>query len=531
MAVMHPALEDAVFPNESEKKVYLELEKQLNNFTHVFYSLRWINADSGINSMGEADFVILDPNYGYLAVEVKGGVQIKRDHMTWWLQETTWPAKWRRLKEDPYEQARKSQFALRDYYRHVANRDVNFTYGSIVIFPFYDVPEDISVEFTETNTVMYSQMDDLQRRVNAAFISFSKSRGKITTDDFTRFIDVLDVCACSNPPIGACVENSYQELVDEGSTQRAFISMLRHFKQAIFAGAAGTGKTYMAVLKAEELATHGVKPLYVCYNTLNAQRVADYFKDNSIQADAMTFHYLMCKTVKRSIIPENEELLQLLDTSAPIKYDAILVDEAQDLNPIWAKAIKQYFLRNSDSYLYVYYDEDQDIFNRNLGSAFEIQYPPFVLQKNLRNTSTIWKWTSQRTGLGIQAIANNVDGLVPIVSDCHKQKSIIGKNVLVKWLKELKENGISADDITILMDLSPGKSLIKGENNLAGFPLQFLSLEEGKEEGCISVCTIQAFKGLESPVVICLLSKNHVDKKLEYVGFSRAKCLLYVLYY
>ena len=527
---MHPTLEDAIFPNESEKKVFIEFQHQLNSHTHVFYSLRWVNTEKkGLDRMGEADFVILDPNYGFLTVEVKGGIRIKNDHEKWSIQETAVPVKWRKLTHSPYEQARKSQFALRDYYQSVANRAVNFTFGSIVVFPFYDVTEEISAEFTENNTIVRSQMNDLQRRINAAFISFSQSKGKITKDDFDKIKDVLDICASSEPPIGACFENSYQELLAEGETQEAFIAMLRHYKQAIFAGAAGTGKTYMAMIKARDLASQGLRTLYVCYNNLNASRVAEQFKENGITADAMTFHFLMTKTVKQHVIPEGEELLQLLEQKATEKYDAILVDEAQDLNQYWAVALKKYFLKDDNSYLYVFFDEDQDIFNRNLGTAFNIPYPPFVLQRNLRNTSAIWNWTSQGTGLGLQAVSNNVDGLQPRVFKANKK--LLAMNELEKWLQELNNNNISANDITILTDTPFQYSLIKGRNNIAGYPFQFISLEEGKEDGCITVCTIQSYKGLEAPVVICLLKEGQYNKKLEYVGFSRAKCLLYVMYY
>ena len=530
MAIMHPAPKDVVFATESEKKVYYELQNQLNNAIHVFYSLRWVNTEkTGLDRMGEADFVILDPNYGFLTVEVKGGIAIRNIYDNWAIKDSSSSDKWRPLNESPYQQARKSQFALRDYYQNVANRQINFAFGSIVIFPFYDVNEDISPEYTSNNTITWSQMDDLQRRINAAFISFSKSRGKITKDDFNRFKEVLDICVSSEPPIDVCYKKSYQGLLQEGDTQEAFITMLCHYKQAIFTGAAGTGKTYMAMIKARELASKGLKTLYICYNTLNANHVAEQFVENEISADAMTFHFLVTRTIKRQIPPNDEELFQLLEFSNPEKYDAILVDEAQDFDRGWALALKKYFLKSEDSYLYVFFDEDQDIYNRNLGTAFDIPYPPFVLQRNLRNTAAIWNWTSQGTGLGLQAVANNVDGLQPKVYKASKK--VLALNELEKWLKELKYNNVNANDITILTDTVFQYSIIKGINNIAGYPFQFISLEDGKEDGCISVCTIQSFKGLEAPVVICLIKNGHNDKKLEYVGYSRAKCLLYVMYY
>ena len=42
MAIMHPAPDNVVFSNPySERKVYEEFQRQLNDHIHVFYSLQY----------------------------------------------------------------------------------------------------------------------------------------------------------------------------------------------------------------------------------------------------------------------------------------------------------------------------------------------------------------------------------------------------------------------------------------------------------------------------------------------------------
>lgn len=73
------------------------------------------------------------------------------------------------------------------------------------------------------------------------------------------------------------------------------------------------------------------------------------------------------------------------------QYDCIIVDEAQDFNEEWAYCVKLLLKDQKQSYLYVFYDENQNIFKRNFGNAFMIDYPPFILTENIRNTAGIYK--------------------------------------------------------------------------------------------------------------------------------------------
>ena len=529
MAIMHPAPDNVVFSNPySERKVYEEFQRQLNDHIHVFYSLQWIvPKEKGKDLIGEADFIIVDPDNGILVVEVKGGHKIFVDGPRWTIQDSPDPMD-RHDTKNPYDQARKSRFALKELYESSTNRKLQCAYGSIVVFPFYDVNSSISREYTENNTITYSKMDSLQKWINTAFISVCGSKKQMTKDEFDHVIGLLDECASSDPPIGASLEKTMDELQDVSVSQDATISMLYYYDKAIFVGAAGTGKTYMAISKATEAANQGKKTLYICFNTLNAKRVKQYFEEKDLSVDVMTFHHLMGHMLHRKIGVNEEISDEEIQRHSIEPYDAIMVDEAKDLSNNWASIIRKYLLSNDSPILYVFYDEDQNIFNKDFGAAFEINYPPFILKRNLRNTSTIWQWTCMNTEMGKESIPNYVEGIRPYIY--RAAKKIAGINELERKLRELRDNNVAAGDIVILTDVGKAFSLIKDCPNLGGYPLLDLTQEE-YEDDCVANCTIQAYKGLESPVVFCLLKDGYHDKALEYVAFSRAKSLLYVIYY
>lgn len=109
MAKFIPSITPEDFNNSyGEKKVYEALQTLDDSYT-VFYSLSWI----GINeqrTLGEADFVIVNPEKGILVIEVKSG-DIKYTDGEW-IQTNTLTGYSKKI--DPYNQARKSQFELID---------------------------------------------------------------------------------------------------------------------------------------------------------------------------------------------------------------------------------------------------------------------------------------------------------------------------------------------------------------------------------------------------------------------------------
>ena len=134
MAIMYPKSLDEYVPTDSEKLVYYSLKTQLPDQFEVFYSVSWSELEKGkrlINS--EADFVVLDPEQGFICLEVKGG-NVRVHDGEWYVSDSFHGE--RHLNVSPYEQAEKSMYHFIKVYANRYNYTYKGTYGAGVVFPF-----------------------------------------------------------------------------------------------------------------------------------------------------------------------------------------------------------------------------------------------------------------------------------------------------------------------------------------------------------------------------------------------------------
>ena len=159
MAIMHPPRLLKMRQIESEYKFFEACRTQLSDKFHVFYSLRWWKNAEGKREEGECDFLIFSPEYGFLCVEVKGEDGIDKNGRTWSLLDQKNGD--RLLHMSPYEQASKSMYYFRDAYKEEYDMDFHGIYGSAAAFPFYCIPEHLTVDAPPALTIDPKDMDHL----------------------------------------------------------------------------------------------------------------------------------------------------------------------------------------------------------------------------------------------------------------------------------------------------------------------------------------------------------------------------------
>ena len=98
------------FETPSEQQVWEILRDQLGEDDVLMASVRV----SDERKDHEADLLVLMPDHGIVAIEVKGG-SVWHDQ-GWWIQRGKGPE-----PIDPVAQAREAAYALRDYVRHDAD--------------------------------------------------------------------------------------------------------------------------------------------------------------------------------------------------------------------------------------------------------------------------------------------------------------------------------------------------------------------------------------------------------------------------
>jgi superfamily I DNA and RNA helicase len=319
-------------------------------------------------------------------------------------------------------------------------------------------------------------------------------------------------------------------------------------RRAVICGGAGTGKTLLALERARELAAQGLKTLLVCYN----RPLADYLKAAAQGVDnlhAMTFHQL-CEwriavargeTGKDFLVEaiaayptadyfklQMPFALALAVERTKFRYDAIIVDEAQDFAAEFWLGLDTLLASETDSWLYVFFDHNQAIYAD--APMPPINDAPFVLTANCRNTSIIHA-LAYRYYSGPETDASGIAGAeVEVMSRSSEAKR-------VGWIQELvskliSEEGVSPADIAILVVRGATQALFDA---LASHRLPrgaSWGIRQHRLDGHVVVDTVSRFKGLESAIVILCGFEDadaRTDCELFYVGLSRAKSRVYLV--
>lgn len=540
MATMHPTSITKRKHVPSEEKFFNACRDQLSSKYHVFFSVRWYSEEQGKRIDSECDFLIFNPDYGFLCVECKGGRGIYIDNEdndeTWYLEEFDGD---RKLRCSPYKQAEESMRFFKRYYEEELETAYPGVYGNAVAFPNFVVSSPITIESPLALTIDAEDMENLQTRIVEIFRYFNVKKGGrssfMAPDAQSKFISLINKRIALSIAAGALIEDKGRELVEINQTQDVVIDLLAHYPRAFIIGGAGTGKTWIGIKKVKRCALAGKKPLYICCNPVLASFVKEQTNSDRIDAysiDELAEVLLGNRAEDAPVIGGCREYSSLLDECGKIKlYDLVVVDEAQDFTEDWAFCAN--LLLKDHGSLYVFYDESQNVFNRSFGDKFFIDSEPFVLRYNIRNTSNIYRYTQERTDLGKDTLVNQIEGVEPDVRVLSRKQAVI--SFIDSTVNKLVDReGVSPNNIVILSNRFLAESVLNDVATVGGYKLVTL---DDQRKNAIIFSTVADFKGLEADVVIFV---NHTYKNeartaevrsVQYTALTRARFYLYVVDY
>jgi len=538
MAIMHPSDITIRKHVPSEEKFFNACRDQLSDKYHVFFSVRWYSEEKGKRIDSECDFLIFNPDYGFLCVECKGGkgiyVENEENDETWFLREFDED---RKLRRSPYKQAEESMRFFKRYYEDELETAYPGIYGNAVAFPNFVVPSPITIESPLALTIDADDMGNLPTRIVEIFRYFNvkKNGGSsfMSPDAQKKFINLINKRVALSIAAGALIEDKERELAEINQTQDVIIDLLAHYPRAFIIGGAGTGKTWIGIKKIKRCISEGKCPLYLCYNDTLAKSVQSNIDSNdadvySIDELALSLLGDSAKTVP--ITNGCKEYSDMFEQLPDLKrYDLVIVDEAQDFTEDWAYCAN--LLVKDKGSLYVFYDENQNVFSRNFGDKFFIDGEPFVLRYNLRNTSNIYQYTLDRTLLGQDTLVNRIEGVEPDVRKLNRKQAVI--SFIDSTINKLvNREGVSPNKITILSNRGLDQSVLNKVYYVGGYPLVAL---ECKNINSITFSTVEDFKGLESDIVIFINhtykgeGKTNALRSVQYTALTRARFYLYVI--
>ncbi len=202
-------------------------------------------------------------------------------------------------------------------------------------------------------------------------------------------------------------------------------------------------------------------------------------------------------------------------------FDAIIVDEAQDFKDEMWIPIPELLKDSQNGILYVFFDDNQRLYTQM--SNVPIDIPPFPLTRNCRNTQRIHTTLMPYAVTNTETTCSGPEGRDVEVISVSGTKT--AKKSLQRLLHRLvNEEIVSHEEIVILTSQSEKRSMWDNDEILGNFILSWDMQTDMNM--AVKVCSIYAYKGLESSVVILSeLDKLHdsVASQLLYVGLSCAR--------
>ncbi len=525
----------------SERYVFDRLRGELPDTITVLHARRFV-LSPGKNRReqeGELDFLVVDPARGMIGLEVKGG-GVRREADGW--ASTGRDGTAHRIS-DPARQAQSAVHAIARYLatdgKMGAGRAV-VRYGWGVVFPDIDVHRDLGPDLPRTHVIDRLDLADPARATTRLFETQKIDGPPLSREAFDALIGRLAPCFHLVPSLGGRLRDEAEALVRLTHEQIRILRAIDRQPRLAIEGAAGTGKTVLAVERARRLAAEGKRVLLLCFNRPLADALAREAKGFEVES----FHGL-CRVLAEKAglvfrIPDRPPAQQrfweqeapelLLDAIANLpdeRWDAVIVDEGQDFRTNWWSVIEELLRDPKNGMLSVFFDPHQNLYGG--GPPADLAAHPYVLAWNCRNTRRIASWCAEQVKAAAEIHPNAPEGEAVEVIRCASQTEAV--DAVRKLLhRYVVEGGLSSDGVVVLSTHNPSRSVLAHHRSLAGLTL--VPLEDRRTADQVRFTSLHRFKGLEADVVILVdvepgertSSPTHL-----YVGASRARHRLAVV--
>lgn len=393
---------EPAFVNNAEREVWERLARHLGDEDVLLANLRLTDHEQD----HEADLVVLMPGSGVVVVEVKGG-SVEVDRQGQWWQHGGGPPR----TIDPVRQAMRSKHALRTYVqadpRWAGSSLTRVRWAHTVVTPYSTVPDDFSLPGCSRDMVHgRGDQQQLTQRVRAVAGVQETNYRVPDQEDVALMVEILSGRNLMVPEVMAEADDREARADRLTQEQAMLLSVTRLLNRVEVRGGAGSGKTVLAMAQAKQLTRgfagkKGQRVALLCYSI----GLGEWFKRTfegegrkSRPAFIGRFEELgrewgaeIHADRNDSQFWEKELPAQMAELAEGLadgrKFDAIIVDEAQDFAEDWWIPLLAALKSPEEGGLYVYSDENQKVFAR-FGRP-PVALVPLVLDHNLRNTRQI----------------------------------------------------------------------------------------------------------------------------------------------
>lgn len=365
MAILHPETYNLLRQDAGlyrELDVIERLEHYLPANYEVFHSVTWFSVHNTHDHHGEIDVVVMSPEGNLLLVEVKAGEVVLHAGEIFKMYNGT---------ESSVNRQCNMQYS--SMVRRLTNAKLRTFVTNCLVLPDYKVDGANIIGFpreriigAESYDALGSQVLDILRSAPTrendinAIRHFLKNEFRVTTD--------LNVLKGQISTASHKLSDGMSLWVPKITSPSGVIRIQ---------GTAGSGKTQLALQLLSDAVINKQKSLYVCFN----RSLADHMRKIAPASALVTnFHELCIEHYRRSVGDPNFSDPNIFAMAAEsyiehhshqeARYDLIIMDEGQDLNPEWVGCIADQL--KPDGRMYLMEDENQRLYERDeydLGGA------------------------------------------------------------------------------------------------------------------------------------------------------------------
>lgn len=511
------------------------------------------------NISGELDFLVLAPEHGIFAIEVKHG-GVKRDGGTWFF--TNRHGKVTTKKKSPFGQVNGTMNSIRTYLlnrladKREYSRYSKILFGTGVAFTSMDEfldfgPEAHSWQILTRQSMtlpIYNYINTLSKGLHEQYKGkywYDHDLSRPTDEECRNIIQILrgdfDI---DYSEINRIIDNDY--LIEEHTKEQfRLLDFLSYNKRCLIQGQAGTGKTIMAIEIARRNILAGKKVALFCFNRqlgLKLKKSIERLFDSTVtKCFVGTFHTFLSDNTNVTVTESGEDKAKFYKETLPFefllqneyipeeeKYDLLILDETQDLiSPFYIEVFNSilkgklkagnwtFFGDFSNQAIYLN-DPTESINLLNEITTFT-KFPP--LRINCRNTKKIANHNTLLTGVDKPDFTGkSIDGDSIVNKFPGKDKQV---ECIEDIVRQLMKEGVPIEKITLLAPKKIENTFLKNS----------LFVDKLLLDG-LTFSTIHSFKGLENIVIIIfgfdeIISQE--SQRLLYVGISRARQRLYLV--
>ena len=550
-----------------ENRLATALEAALKPPWAIYRNVAWLEKRPGAEPAdGEADLVVAHPDLGVMVIEVKGG-RVRRIGGRW---ESVDRKDGAHQIKDPFAQVMREMHGLRRVCEATpawpAGR-VRFTRAVCLPDSAYD--RAMTPDGPREMVIDSSDLGRAGERVSEIFDWWNAS-GDASAEDgapgakgMSALHELLARDLEIPSPLAAGVASDEARIITLSESQFAALDMLAAQRRAVILGVAGSGKTLLAAEKARRLAAQGFEVLLTCFN----RPLAEYLAATIGRLDRVTvstFHRLAEKFGQEAglvgPVPAHDteyfdSLPDVLDralrTVPEPRFDAIVVDEGQDLDQEWWLPLLDLLRDPATGIVYVFGDANQDLYHARepdeLGVVMPESPPVYYLSENRRSTRAIHDFAmrfSRTDAAAPDPVALGPEGRRVEIFTYTDGDAEGCRRVLGTALRRVIDAGeVSVSDVVVLTPRSNRSSWLMNPavDPVEAWPYRLMP-EYGPEGSVlppptkgneVRVATIHRYKGLESAVVVLAEIDSRVAEAdlaaLLYVGATRARSHLVIV--